>query len=123
MEIAHLVKKRATCHGARWRGHREGQEHLATGYNGTPSGIEHCLDGAASANSSASLGRTPRESAGACTPSRTHHPGGQARHEHPGSTLYCTNQPCSICAKMIINAGAWSGSSSRTATPISSPRR
>jgi dCMP deaminase len=21
------------------------------------------------------------------------------------STLYCTNQPCSICAKMIINAG------------------
>jgi dCMP deaminase len=22
-----------------------------------------------------------------------------------GSTLYCTNQPCVICAKMIINAG------------------
>lgn len=22
-----------------------------------------------------------------------------------GSTLYCTNQPCGICAKMIINAG------------------
>ena len=22
-----------------------------------------------------------------------------------GATLYCTNQPCSICAKMIINAG------------------
>ncbi|MCP3901763.1 MAG: cytidine deaminase, partial [Desulfobacteraceae bacterium] len=22
-----------------------------------------------------------------------------------GSVLYCTNQPCSICAKMIINAG------------------
>ena len=22
-----------------------------------------------------------------------------------GSTLYCTHQPCVICAKMIINAG------------------
>jgi dCMP deaminase len=22
-----------------------------------------------------------------------------------GSTLYCTNQPCVICSKMIINAG------------------
>jgi dCMP deaminase len=22
-----------------------------------------------------------------------------------GATLYCTNQPCVICAKMIINAG------------------
>jgi len=22
-----------------------------------------------------------------------------------GSTLYCTHQPCSLCAKMIINAG------------------
>ncbi|MCK5164190.1 MAG: cytidine deaminase, partial [Desulfobacula sp.] len=22
-----------------------------------------------------------------------------------GAVLYCTNQPCSICAKMIINAG------------------
>jgi dCMP deaminase len=22
-----------------------------------------------------------------------------------GASLYCTNQPCSICAKMIINAG------------------
>ena len=22
-----------------------------------------------------------------------------------GATLYCTNQPCIICAKMIINAG------------------
>jgi dCMP deaminase len=22
-----------------------------------------------------------------------------------GASLYCTNQPCSICAKMIVNAG------------------
>jgi dCMP deaminase len=22
-----------------------------------------------------------------------------------GSTLYCTNQPCILCAKMLINAG------------------
>ena len=22
-----------------------------------------------------------------------------------GATLYCTHQPCSVCAKMIVNAG------------------
>jgi deoxycytidylate deaminase len=40
-------------------------------------------------------------------PRRTkrHHPGGEAWHLHRWGTLYCTHQPCSVCAKMIINAG------------------
>lgn len=79
---------------------------LATGYNGAPRGLPHC-----------------RETG--CLRERMNVPSGQ-RHElcrglHAemnallqaagygvpieGADIYCTNQPCSLCAKMIINAG------------------
>jgi len=79
---------------------------LATGYNGAPSGLKHCLD----------IG---------CLREKLGIPSGQ-RHElcrglhaeqnvllqaalhgisTKGSILYITNQPCVICAKMLINAG------------------
>lgn len=79
---------------------------LATGYNGAPSGLKHCID----------IG---------CLRDKLKIPSGE-RHElcrglhaeqnaliqaalygisAKGSTLYATNQPCVICAKMLINAG------------------
>jgi dCMP deaminase len=79
---------------------------LATGYNGVPSGVTHC------------------EVTG-CLRERLNVPSGE-RHElcrglhaeqnaiiqaafHGVSirdaVLYCTNLPCIICAKMLINAG------------------
>ncbi|MDR2861717.1 MAG: cytidine/deoxycytidylate deaminase family protein [Syntrophobacterales bacterium] len=79
---------------------------LTTGYNGAPSGLKHCLDTG-------------------CLREKMNIPSGE-RHElcrglHAeqnaiiqaachgvnikGATLYCTNQPCIICAKMIINSG------------------
>ncbi len=79
---------------------------LATGYNGAPRGIEHC----------ATRG---------CLREQQRVPSGQ-RHElcrglhaemnallqcaqygvrSQGATLYCTSYPCSLCAKMLINAG------------------
>ncbi len=107
MDIAGLVSKRATCRrravGAVLVKDRRV---LATGYNGAPSGLRHCLD----------IG---------CLREQLNVPSGE-RHElcrglHAeqnaiiqaalhgvsvnGSTLYCTNHPCIICAKMIINAG------------------
>lgn len=107
MEIAHLVKKRSTCIRRQVGAVLVKDKNiLATGYNGAPSGIEHCLDRG-------------------CLREQMHIPSGE-RHEicrglHAeqnaiiqaakhgtgieGSTIYCTNQPCGICAKMIINAG------------------
>ena len=79
---------------------------LATGYNGAPSGVPHCCE----------VG---------CLRDEMNVPSGQ-RHElcrglHAeqnaiiqaakhgvridGATLYTTHHPCSICAKMAINAG------------------
>jgi len=107
MEIAHLVKKRATCLRRQVGAVLVKDKNiLATGYNGTPSGIEHCLDRGCL-----------REQMG--IPSGERHEICRGLHAEQnaiiqaakhgtnidGATLYCTNQPCSICAKMIINAG------------------
>ncbi len=107
MSIAHLVALRSTCL-RRKVGAVLVKDHriLATGYNGAPAGLKHCLE----------LG---------CLREEMHVPSGQrhelcralhaeqnvliqaAQHGVPvaGSTLYCTNLPCVICTKMLINAG------------------
>jgi len=107
MKIAHIVAQRSTCLrrnvGAVIV---KDKRMLATGYNGAPSGLQHCLDSG-------------------CLRERLKIPSGQ-RHElcrglHgeqnaiiqaslygisvKDSTVYITNQPCIICAKMLINAG------------------
>lgn len=107
LEVARLVSKRATCLrrsvGAVLV---KDKRILATGYNGAPRGLAHCLE----------VG---------CIRQKLKVPSGQ-RHElcralHAeqnaliqaslygisvrDATLYATNQPCIICAKMLINAG------------------
>lgn len=107
MDIARLVSKRSTCRrrnvgAAVVRDKRL----LSTGYNGAPSGLAHCLD----------VGCL-RESMN--VPSGERHELCRGLHAEQnaiiqaalhgvsirGGTLYCTNLPCVICAKMLINAG------------------
>jgi len=105
--IAHLVSKRSTCLRRKVGAVVvKDRRILATGYNGTPTNIKHCIDTG-------------------CMRDELKIPSGQ-RHElcrglHAeqnallqaalygislqGTVLYCTNQPCIICAKMLINAG------------------
>lgn len=80
---------------------------LATGYNGAPSGVLSCKDRGECIRMKLKI------------PSGTRHEICYAIHAEQnaiiqaakmgisidGGTLYCTHQPCSICAKMIINAG------------------
>jgi len=104
MQIALLVSQRATCLRRRVGAVIvKDKRMLATGYNGAPSGLEHCQQTG-------------------CMRERLKIPSGQ-RHElcrglHAeqnaiiqaslygtsvkGSTVYITNQPCIICAKMLI---------------------
>jgi dCMP deaminase len=107
MGITALVAQRSTC-TRRMVGAVivKDKRILTTGYNGAPTGIRHCLE----------VG---------CLRETMNIPSGE-RHElcrgihaeqnaiiqaayHGVSVkdagLYCTNQPCAICAKMIINAG------------------
>ncbi len=80
---------------------------MTTGYNGAPAGIRTCRD----------RGECLRDKLG--IPSGTRAEVCYATHAEQnaiiqaaklgvsidGATLYCTHQPCSVCAKMIINAG------------------
>ncbi len=107
LDIALLVASRSTCIRRKVGALLVKEKRiLATGYNGPPRGLPHCTD----------IG---------CLRDDLRVPSGQ-RHElcrglHAeqnallqaslhgipveGSILYCTTQPCSICAKMLINAG------------------
>lgn len=107
IDIARLVSKRSTCLRRKVGAIIvKDRRILATGYNGTPSKIKHCSETS-------------------CIREKLRIPSGE-RHElcrglHAeqnvllqaalygisvkNSVLYCTNQPCVICAKMLINAG------------------
>jgi len=107
MDITHLVAKRSTCLRRQVGAVLvRDKKILATGYNGAPSGLEHCLE----------IGCL-REQLG--IPSGERHELCRGLHAEQnaiiqaayhgvgirGATLYCTNHPCIICSKMIINAG------------------
>jgi dCMP deaminase len=107
MSIARLVAGRSTCLRRRVGAILvKDRRILATGYNGAPAGLPHCVEAG-------------------CIRERLQVPSGE-RHElcrgiHAeqnaiiqsanygtgisGSTIYTTHHPCSVCAKMIINAG------------------
>ncbi len=107
MEIARVVATRSTCLRRKVGALLViNKRILATGYNGTPSGLKHCGE----------VG---------CLREQMNVPSGE-RHElcrglHAeqnaiiqaaihgaainGAVLYCTHYPCVVCAKMLINAG------------------
>lgn len=107
LEIADLISKRSTCLRRKVGALIVRDKRiLATGYNGAPRNLPHCSE----------IG---------CLREKMKIPSGE-RHElcrglhgeqnsllqaslHGVSVkdgvLYCTNQPCIICAKMLINAG------------------
>jgi len=107
LEAAELVSKRATCLRRRVGAVLvRDKKILATGYNGAPSGLKHCLEG-----------QCMREKLS--IPSGERHELCRGLHAEQNvllqaalhgvttkdSVIYITNQPCLICAKMLINAG------------------
>ncbi|MGE3062269.1 MAG: cytidine/deoxycytidylate deaminase family protein [bacterium] len=108
MEIALLVSTRATCLRRKVGAIIVKDRHiLSTGYNGPPKGTPHC------------------DEIGGCMREKLNVPSGErmelSRAVHAeqnaiiqaaklginieGADMYVTNQPCFICAKMIINSG------------------
>ena len=109
MGIAQVVASRSVC-----LRHKIGavivnadRQILSTGYNGPPRGMKHCAE----------RGGCIRETEGVASGTRQEYCFGlhaeqnaivQAAREGIGllgSTLYCTYKPCSLCARMIVNAG------------------
>jgi len=107
MQIAELVATRSTCLRRQVGAVivKDGQI-LSTGYNGAPAGAPHCEDTGCL-----------REQF--CVPSGERHELCRGVHAEAnaiiqaakhgiciaGASLYCTHQPCSMCAKIIVNVG------------------
>lgn len=107
MGIADLVAGRATCIRRKVGAVLvKDRRILCSGYNGAPAGLPHCKE----------TGCLRRQ---LNVPSGVKHELCRGVHAEQnviiqaayhgvavaGATLYCTHQPCSICAKMLINAG------------------
>ena len=110
MEMAGLVSSWASCYQ---KDRKIGavivrdKRVMTTGYNGAPAGIKTCVE----------RGECLRKKKGIA--SGTHAETCYAIHaeqnaiiqaaklgiEISGATLYCTHQPCILCAKMIVNSG------------------
>ena len=108
MQMALLTARRSTCLRRQVGAVIVKDKHIiATGYNGAPKGLEHCDE----------IGGCLREELG--VPSGERHELCRALHAEQNAIIqaavlghsikdalmYVTHQPCSICAKMIINAG------------------
>jgi len=82
---------------------------LATGYNGAPAGMKHCLEvGCLRENTSIPSGTRHELCRGLHAEQNAIIQAAYHGISIKGSTLYCTNKPCVICSKMIINAGVLS---------------
>ena len=110
MELAHTIAQWSSC----YQENRHigavivrNKRILTTGYNGAPAGVISCAE----------RGECMRRRLN--IPSGTHHELCYAIHAEQnaiiqaaklgvsieGATMYCTHQPCVICAKMIVNSG------------------
>jgi dCMP deaminase len=107
MAIARLVASRSTCLRRQVGAVLVKERNiLATGYNGTPSGISHCEQTGCLRQQ---LGIPSGERHELCRGLHAEQNALIQAAKHgvaiAGATLYCTHSPCSICSKMIINAG------------------
>ena len=107
ISIAEMVATRSTC----LRRHVgailvKDKRILATGYNGAPAGLKHCEEvGCLRENSSVPSGMRHELCRGLHAEQNAIIQAACYGTPIGGSTLYCTNKPCVICSKMIINAG------------------
>ncbi|MHB9033663.1 MAG: deoxycytidylate deaminase [Anaerolineae bacterium] len=79
---------------------------LSTGYNGAPRGLAHCEEvGCLREKLGIPSGQRPELCRGLHAEQNAIIQAALYGTPIDGSTLYCTTQPCVICAKMLINAG------------------
>ena len=110
VEVARVISTWASCYQSERKIGAvivKNKRIMTTGYNGAPAGIRTCVE----------RGECLRRKLG--IPSGTRQEMCYATHAEQnaiiqaarlgisieGATLYCTHQPCAVCAKMIVNAG------------------
>lgn len=107
MDITELVAKRSTClRRSVGAVIVKDKRILATGYNGAPTGIKHCREtGCLREKLKVDSGKRHELCRGIHAEQNAIIQAALHGVSIKGSILFCLNLPCSICAKMIINAG------------------
>lgn len=107
MDIAVLVAKRSTClRRAVGALIVKDKRILATGYNGAPSGIRHCGEvGCLRETMNIASGQRHELCRGIHAEQNAIIQAAYHGVCIKDAVLFCTNLPCAICTKMIINAG------------------
>ena len=107
MDITFLVAKRSTClRRAVGALIVKDKRILSTGYNGAPTGIKHCIEtGCIREKLNVASGENHELCRGIHAEQNAIIQAAYHGASIKNATLFCTNLPCSICAKMIINAG------------------
>ncbi len=107
MSITRMVSRRSTC----LRRHVgavlvKDKRILATGYNGAPAGLKHCREtGCLRADIDIPSGERHELCRGLHAEQNAIIQAAYHGISIRGAVLYCTNKPCVICSKMLINAG------------------
>jgi len=111
MEIAKVVRRRADCL-RRQVGAVIVKDHriVSTGYNGTPTSIKNCTEGGCLRCLLRHQGRLKsgeKEESCICLHAEQNAiiQAAYLGVSTKGGTMYITSNPCSTCAKMLINAG------------------
>jgi len=107
MEMAYVVAKRSTCLRRKVGAILVKDKHiLSTGYNGAPKGMEHCSEtGCLREHMNIPSGERHELCRGLHAEQNVIIQAAVFGTSIKGSTLYCTNTPCVVCVKMLINAG------------------
>ncbi len=107
MSITRMVAKRSTCMRRQVGAIIvKDKRILATGYNGAPSGLRHCEEvGCIRQDNTVPSGERHELCRGLHAEQNAIIQAAYHGISIAGSTLFCTNKPCVICSKMIINAG------------------
>ncbi|MBE9543302.1 MAG: cytidine/deoxycytidylate deaminase family protein [Proteobacteria bacterium] len=107
MNITNLVAERSTClRRAVGAVLVKDKRLLSTGYNGAPSNLKHCSEvGCLREQMGIESGKMHELCRGIHAEQNAIIQAAYHGVSVKGAVIYCTNQPCSICARMIINAG------------------
>jgi dCMP deaminase len=107
MDITTLVSRRTTCtRRAVGAVIVKDKRILSTGYNGAPSGVRHCAEvGCLREQLNVQSGMRHELCRGIHAEQNAIIQAAYHGVSVKGAALFCTTQPCSICAKMLINAG------------------
>ncbi|HWP98366.1 MAG TPA: cytidine/deoxycytidylate deaminase family protein [Syntrophomonadaceae bacterium] len=107
LQLADLVATRSTCMRRQVGAVLVRSERIiSTGYNGAPRGLRHCFDtGCLREAENIPSGQRYELCRGVHAEQNAIINAAYYGIATQAAVLYCTNQPCLICARMIINAG------------------